>query len=221
MAISKEEIVRLYCLGMKMREVAAKLHCSAQYVSLVVLQHGVKRPNKPKPDDPWLKTLGISREEKEHLSSIGALKAFRVQRDNAKKRGIGWNITLAEWWKLWTDSGKWEQRGCLKGQFVMSRHGDAGNYEAGNVSIKTNSENSKEALRRWSTRKKKNRGVFYLYPGLAKPWVVQRHGAKFFFATEEEAIKARKNIKSLVATTPDQRKDNLFKANKEWRSTRY
>jgi hypothetical protein len=60
---------------------------------------------------------------------------------NAKNsRKIKWDITFPEWWKVWQDSGKWEQRGKGKG-YCMTRIGDTGGYEVNNVEIKTISEN--------------------------------------------------------------------------------
>jgi hypothetical protein len=71
--------------------------------------------------------------------------AYAEQRKNAAKRGISWEFTFPEWVKVWCDSGKWEQRGCARGKYCMSRHGDAGPYSAGNVSIKPFIENSAES----------------------------------------------------------------------------
>jgi hypothetical protein len=56
------------------------------------------------------------------------------------------------------DSGKWEQRGRRKGQFVMARHRDLGSYAIGNVRVCSITENSDEAARHMSdeTREKKS-----------------------------------------------------------------
>lgn len=67
--------------------------------------------------------------------------AFRRQRQNAKIRGIGWELTLWQWWTIWQDSGRWEQRGRGQG-YVMCRKGDQGPYAADNVFIATAAENS-------------------------------------------------------------------------------
>jgi hypothetical protein len=76
--------------------------------------------------------------------------AFRSQRNAAKHRGIVWNMTLAEWWSVWRDSGKWGQRGRGQG-YVMCRHGDVGPYAVGNVFIATAIENCSTRKGRRST----------------------------------------------------------------------
>lgn len=70
------------------------------------------------------------------------LRAFLSQRNNAKARGIYWDLTFWQWWTIWQESGKWELRGRARDAFVMSRFGDAGAYTAGNVYIGTLAENS-------------------------------------------------------------------------------
>lgn len=71
--------------------------------------------------------------------------AYIQQKLNAEKiRGIQFLLTLPEWWRIWQESGHWEQRGPGKG-YCMTRIGDTGPYEVGNVEIKTVSENFSEA----------------------------------------------------------------------------
>jgi hypothetical protein len=71
--------------------------------------------------------------------------AFYDQRRNANARGIAWNITFPEWWKIWSDSGHYDQRGGGEG-YCMTRVGDTGGYEVGNVKIKTIGENFSESF---------------------------------------------------------------------------
>lgn len=54
---------------------------------------------------------------------------------------ILWKLSFDDWFKIWQDSGHWEQRGVGLGKYCMSRVNDIGNYEVGNVEIKTMSEN--------------------------------------------------------------------------------
>ena len=75
------------------------------------------------------------------------LYAFRNQRRNAAHRGIGWDLTLWQWWCIWKDSGHWEDRGRGQG-YVMCRYGDTGPYAPGNVFIALATENCSEANRR-------------------------------------------------------------------------
>jgi hypothetical protein len=91
-----------------------------------------------------LEADGVERERQ----PIGA---FIRQRANAAKRSIEWKLKLWDWWTIWTESGKWSERGRGRG-YVMSRYGDAGAYEVGNVFIQRADENNREyAVRRYLT----------------------------------------------------------------------
>lgn len=78
------------------------------------------------------------------------LPAFRCQRNNAHHRGIGWDLTLWQWWQIWQASGRWGQRGRGQG-YVMCRIGDEGPYAPGNVFIALAAENSSERRQKKST----------------------------------------------------------------------
>jgi hypothetical protein len=71
-------------------------------------------------------------------------KAFYTQRGHASRRGVIFLMTFEEWWSVWQTSGKWEQRGRRRGQYVMARFGDAGPYSISNVRICTAEENQAE-----------------------------------------------------------------------------
>ena len=60
---------------------------------------------------------------------------INTHKGNAKRRGIEFLFTFAQWWKVWEASGKWKKRGNRKGKFCMCRRGDTGPYSAGNVYI--------------------------------------------------------------------------------------
>lgn len=68
-------------------------------------------------------------------------RCFRAQRQNAAKRGLGWELNLWQWWSIWQQSGKWAQRGRGNG-FMMCRINDVGPYAVGNVYIANGCENS-------------------------------------------------------------------------------
>jgi hypothetical protein len=68
-------------------------------------------------------------------------RCYAAQRQNAAKRGIGWELNLWQWWSIWQQSGKWSQRGRGNG-FMMCRTNDVGPYAIGNVYIATGCENS-------------------------------------------------------------------------------
>ena len=79
--------------------------------------------------------------------------AFFQQKRSAQNRGIGWEITLPEWWAIWQESGRWKERGRGKG-YVMARHGDEGPYRVGNVYICTSGQNFSDSYQKtpWSKR---------------------------------------------------------------------
>jgi len=62
-------------------------------------------------------------------------RRYIEHRENARKRNIAFLLTFDEWWDLWQQSGKWDQRGNRRGKYCMARFGDRGAYEIGNVSI--------------------------------------------------------------------------------------
>ncbi len=74
-----------------------------------------------------------------------AFKKYKEHAFNAKYRGISFDISFKDWCDIWLSSGKWEQRGKGKNKYVMARHNDIGPYAVGNVSIKSQEENSHEA----------------------------------------------------------------------------
>jgi len=66
-------------------------------------------------------------------------------KQNAKRRGIDFELTFDEWLNVWQQSGKWDLRGRGKGSYVMSRVNDIGAYKIGNVYINVQEHNAKEA----------------------------------------------------------------------------
>jgi hypothetical protein len=70
---------------------------------------------------------------------------FINHRSKANHRGIKFNLTFDDWKLLWLTSGKWEQRGNRKGQYVMSRVNDVGPYAIGNVFIQTTDDNVRQS----------------------------------------------------------------------------
>jgi hypothetical protein len=71
-------------------------------------------------------------------------KKFRFQRYSANRRGIPFDLTFDQWWAIWQASGHWNERGCKKGQYCMSRVGDQGPYAVGNVFIQLHADNVKD-----------------------------------------------------------------------------
>jgi DNA-binding CsgD family transcriptional regulator len=71
-------------------------------------------------------------------------RKYASQRNGAFKRNIAWELTFAQWWKIWQQSGHWDQRGHGANRYCMCRLGDVGPYAVDNVYIATNSENIRD-----------------------------------------------------------------------------
>jgi hypothetical protein len=81
-------------------------------------------------------------------TNYDAMRKYDVQIADAKRRGIAWQLTFDEWWKIWMQSGHWNDRGRNRGDFVMARIGHAGPYRVGNVRIVTQERNTSD--KQWS-----------------------------------------------------------------------
>ena len=81
---------------------------------------------------------------------------FCSQRYSSGVRGIEFHLTFEEWCNIWDQSGHYAERGRGDGKYCMSRYGDIGAYEVGNVFIQLNLDNSKQAM---TGRPAWNRGV--------------------------------------------------------------
>jgi hypothetical protein len=92
---------------------------------------------------------------KKQLNHLERYK-YHCHKGKAKHRGIAFELTFDEWWDIWQQSGKWEERGCRKGGYVMSRHNDEGSYSINNVFIQTKYANDTEpqVIRKISNSKK-------------------------------------------------------------------
>jgi hypothetical protein len=65
-----------------------------------------------------------------------------AHKHSAKQRGIPFRLTFEQWWGIWEPH--WQDRGQCTGCKLMSRIGDKGAYEVGNVKIATHAENQHE-----------------------------------------------------------------------------
>ena len=97
---------------------------------------------------PWNK--GVSK----HPPSY---KYYQAQKDNAKRRGIAFELSFEQWWSIWESSGFWEQRGRGRGLYCMGRIGDKGTYRVGNVKIITHETNSGE--KPWTLKRRKKHAL--------------------------------------------------------------
>lgn len=109
----------------------------------------IKRKSLEKRERKCQKYYGCSLEYRDSLGhprdKSSATHKFKTQKNSAKSRGIEWNLTLKEWWDIWQEDGKWENRGIGSGKYVMARICDLGSYSIGNVQIITHNENSVES----------------------------------------------------------------------------
>jgi hypothetical protein len=76
----------------------------------------------------------------------GPHERFVEHKSGAERRGIPFLLTFEDWWKMWESSGRWNERGNRRHQYVMARFGDKGGYELGNVRICTAAENRAEQV---------------------------------------------------------------------------
>ncbi len=66
-----------------------------------------------------------------------ALAAYRTHRGNARRRRIAFLLTPGQWWRWWSQDGRWERRGRHRDALVVARKNDAGPYAVGNVELLT------------------------------------------------------------------------------------
>lgn len=138
--VSDEVLAEMVAAGKRPKQIAIECGISTQAVYQRLRGAAIQVPPKPvkvKMSAIW----GIPLERAKMLKSVGATPAYIQQRQNAKNRGIGWELTLDQWWAIWEQSGKWEQRGKFKGGYVMGRPGNLGPYAVGNVVVCSHREN--------------------------------------------------------------------------------
>lgn len=74
------------------------------------------------------------------------LYAFQGSRKSVKQTGVGFNLTLWEWWQAWQQAGVWEQRGTGHG-YGMTRIDKTKPYEVGNLRFETGDERMANAIK--------------------------------------------------------------------------
>lgn len=151
------EIVSLYGSGKMALEIAQRFGISRARVGQIVQDSGFaglggvrKRAvdRKKAKEDAFRPKWGCTNAQFRTLSKADGrpVNAFRRQKGNARARGIGWQLTLWQWWTIWLESGLWEKRGRGAENYAMCRTGDCGPYAVGNVYIATNSQNGKDRI---------------------------------------------------------------------------
>lgn len=165
------ELVKRYRAGETLQQIADTYGVSRERVRQLLDRMGVraqeggqayrtkrkKKANSLKRERRFLRKYGMTREQfrevETNVDECGGTPylRFREQKGSAHTRGIEWNLTFGEWWSLWEASGQWSKRGRGKGRYVMSRPGDTGPYELGNVAIVQSQENNREFINRYWT----------------------------------------------------------------------
>ncbi len=84
--------------------------------------------------------------ERTEQEIIAAQKKYLQHRRGAKKRGIDFMLSYAEWQQWWDDSGHWHERGVRSEQYVMARKGDRGGYSLDNIECITSKQNRLDAV---------------------------------------------------------------------------
>ena len=161
------EICRCYLSGKTLSAIGGEYSLSRERVRQIIRRVGIsaedggqairRRKAEKEKGISMTRGLGCTPEQRAELLNIGKemmergiskyktpIFAFRTQRQAAKRRGIGWELTLWEWWTIWLSSGKFPERGPGKG-YAMCRRGDKGPYAKWNVFIQRGLQNTSDA----------------------------------------------------------------------------
>lgn len=155
--VRTRQMAALYQSGKTLQEIGIQYGLSRERVrQLITKFHGLRAPDggkhktgadkhaifEAKRNARSLKRWGCNFDQYTAIRNLKRpTRAFASQRQNAKKRGIGFDLTLWQWWSIWQQSGKWSQRG-RGNKFMMCRTNDLGSYAIGNVYIATGCDNS-------------------------------------------------------------------------------
>lgn len=97
------------------------------------------------------------------LSRRGKMnRAFHIQKRHARLRGIGFHFSFSDWvswWEAQLGEDWLEKRGCRRGQYVMARLADQGDYRPTNVKCILCSENQSEQLANGTSPSGWNKGL--------------------------------------------------------------
>ncbi len=153
----KQSVIELFKSGKTLQDIGDLHGVSRQRIGQITKNAGlarkdggaslrIKNPTRHNivvNDLKYLIKYGMSHKEWRAFDKT-IFRKFANHKLRAKFRGIEFKLTFEEWWKIWSDSGKFSEIGTKKNQYVMSRAYDTGAYEVGNVSIITTSQNMRE-----------------------------------------------------------------------------
>lgn len=160
-----QEYYALYQSGMTLQQIGERFGLTRERIRQVMTKHlGVKSGDGGQHVIAEMrKQVRLEARDKRYLAKSGytfveywstpkaVRSAYNMQRKNADRRGIAWEMNLRQWWGLWQASGFWSQRGRGHG-YCMCRKGDEGPYSVDNVFIASARYNS-------STTKQKKSGL--------------------------------------------------------------
>ncbi len=138
-----------------------------------------------------IEKYGITRDEWKAIGTE-ARNLYRQNRNYAAKILVPWELTLGQWWKIWQDSGKWEERGRGTG-YGLTRIDTTKPFSVDNVVIETAQESMRHRRLAGTGAKNGSRaGIYLTFPGIRKGWIA-RHAGKHlgYFESEELATQAK------------------------------
>jgi hypothetical protein len=155
-----EDMRQLYLAGVILNDIGTKYGVTRERVRQILTKfYGIRAPDGGKSKRAAIRKSGIQKARdvralkfwgctyKQYLSLLRRpdkpTYAFVGQHRNANSRGIAWELNLWQWWKIWQQSGHWQQRGTGRG-YCMCRLNDTGPYAVDNVYIATGSDNMKD-----------------------------------------------------------------------------
>lgn len=159
--IRDKQIIAHYKRGWLLRQIGQKYNLSRERIRQIVKEQGVasseggallqRKIEKPIHEAKLAakklknktrrvkKDWGCSLELYEKLGGNSyqntIIRKFHLLRHQIRNKGGKWNLTLEEWWEIWEKSGKYNQHGLKKHQFVMARINKKGPISKINVRI--------------------------------------------------------------------------------------
>jgi hypothetical protein len=73
---------------------------------------------------------------------------FRRRRAEELRRGMVWELTYEQWWRIWQESGHWTERGSKGSQYGLFRLNPEGPFSVENVAVQLYSKVARERIRR-------------------------------------------------------------------------
>jgi hypothetical protein len=175
-------ITALFKQGKTVAEIAEIYSVTRQRISQILVARGVSKTEggkhlqlvarrlatKLKIERKHLEKWGCTAEQfkavrgDRKLGSKSPYQAFHNQLQSAFCRNVPWKLNFWQWWQIWEESGKWEERGRGTSGYCMCRNGDEGAYEQGNVYIGTVIHNSTLGRTLAFERTERRTAVYYV-----------------------------------------------------------